>query len=348
MHLSRFVDLSSDTVTQPSEQMRAAMAAAPVGDLQKGEDPTVSELEAMTADLLGKEAAVFLPSGTMCNQIAFRVHAKPGDEVIMHRESHPAHLEGGAIASLCQLMIYPVDGPKGTFTSEALAAAIRPDDVLYPRSRIAFIENTHNLCGGTIWPLEQLRAVCAEARRHGLATHMDGARLLNACVATGTTAKEYAAPVDSCMIAFSKGLGAPVGSVLAGNKDFIDESLRWRRAFGGAMRQAGILAAACIYGLKHNVERLAEDHANARRLAEGLASIDRIAIDPSGVETNIVVFDIVATGMTPAKFAEEIIKHGVRMSSYRGTTVRAVTHMDVGQSDIDYAISVVAKVVAGD
>jgi threonine aldolase len=326
--------------------MRAFMAAAPVGDLQKGEDPTVNELEATVADLLGKEAAVYLPSGTMCNQIAFRVHSRPGDEVIMHEESHPAHLEGGAIASLCQLMIYPVKGERGTFTPEAVRAAIRPNDVLYPKSRILFVENTHNLCGGTVWPLDLVESVCAEAKKHGLATHMDGSRMLNACVATGVSPKDYCAPFDSCMMALSKGLGAPVGSLLAGSKDFIAEALRWRRAFGGAMRQAGIVAAGGVYALKHNIERLADDHANAKKLANGLASLKGVKIDPSAVETNIVVFDIAGTSFTTTEFQRKLIERGVRMSSYRGTVVRAVTHLDVSSQDVDQAVRVVGSILS--
>jgi threonine aldolase len=344
--MANLIDLSSDTVTQPSDEMRAAMASAPVGDLQKGEDPTVNELERMAADLLGKEAAVFLPSGTMCNQIAFRVHGSPGDEVIMHEESHPAHLEGGAIASLCQLMIYPVKGSRGVFTADAVAAAVRPNDVLYPRSRIVFVENTHNLCGGTIWPLDQFKLVSAEAAKHGLAVHLDGARLLNACVATGIPARDYCACVDSCMISLSKGLGAPVGSILAGTNAFVAEALRWRRAFGGAMRQAGIVAAGAIYGLKHNIDRLAEDHANARRLAQGLAEIPGIKVVPDSVETNIVVFDIAGTAFTPGEFMRRLIDRGVRMSSYRGTVVRAVTHLNVSSDDIGRATEAVRGVLA--
>lgn len=346
--IGSLIDLSSDTVTQPSPEMRAFMAAAPVGDLQKGEDPTVNELEAMVAELLGKEAAVYLPSGTMCNQIAFKVHAKPGDEIIMHEESHPAHLEGGAVGSLCQLTIFPLKGECGIYTPEVLEAAVRPNDPLYPRSSIAFIENTHNLCGGTIWPLEKIKSVCEKAREYGLARHMDGSRLLNACVATGISPKDYSACVDTCLIALSKGLGAPVGSVLAGSKAFIYEAIRWRRAFGGAMRQAGIIAAGGIYGLKHNVERLAEDNANAKTLAEAFSEIPNIEIDPSAVQTNIVVFDIAKTGMTPAEFQQKMIARGVRMSSYRGTRVRAVTHMDVSSVDIAHAIDAVRLVIKED
>lgn len=342
--MEKLIDLSSDTVTQPSPEMRAAMAAAPVGDLQKGEDPTVNRLEEMAADMLGKESAVYLPSGTMCNQIAFRVHGSPGEEVIMHEESHPAHLESGAIASLCQLMVYPVKGDRGVFGPAAVEAAVRPRDVLYPRSGIVFVENTHNLCGGTIWPLDSVKAVCAKARELGLKTHMDGSRLFNACVATGDSPKDYCAPFDSCMIALSKGLGAPVGSVLAGTRDFIDESLRWRRAFGGAMRQAGIIAAGGIYGLEHNIEHLSEDHANAKKLARVLSEIPCIDIDLDSVQTNIVIFDIARTGLQPTQVIERLMARRVRMSSYRGTRVRAVTHLDVSSSDIDTAIAAVREV----
>ena len=344
--VGKLIDLSSDTVTQPSEEMRAFMCAAKVGDLQKGEDPTVCELEEMVADLLGKEAAVYLPSGTMCNQIAFKVHASPGDEVIMHKESHPAHLEGGATGSLCQLSIYPVDGERGTFTPEAVAAAVRPHDVLYPRSRVLLVENSHNLCGGTTWPLDLLNSVCAEAKTHGLALHLDGSRVLNACVARQISPRDYCAPFDSCTMALSKGLGAPVGSVLAGSKAFIAEAIRWRRPFGGAMRQAGIIAAGGVYALKRNVQRLKEDHANARRLAERLSEAPVLDVDMESVQTNMVIFDIARTGMLPSRFNEELIARGVRMSSYRGTKMRAVTHLDVSDSDIDTAVSAVRSILA--
>jgi len=343
---NRLIDMSSDTVTQPTDEMRRFMVAAPVGDLQKGEDPTVTELEEMVASLLNKEAAIYLPSGTMCNQIAFKVHTKPGDEIIMHEESHPAHLEGGAVAALCHLMIYPVKGAGGVFTADEISAAVRPVDPLYPSSRLVLVENTHNLCGGTIWPLESVRSVCARAAELGLATHLDGSRLLNACAANGVTPSQYCEPFDSCMIALSKGLGAPVGSVLAGSKSFIESATKWRRAFGGAMRQAGIIAAAGIYALKHNVERLEEDNANARRLAEGLSGCASIDINPDSVQTNIVVFDIERTGMQPTEFMRKLLGHNVRMSSYRGFKARAVTHMDVSASDVETVIDVVRGVLA--
>ncbi len=343
---NKLIDLSSDTVTQPSDEMRAYMCKASVGDLQKGEDPTVNELEETVADLLGKEAAVYLPSGTMCNQIAFKVHTNPGDEIIMHQESHPAHLEGGAISALCNLSVYLVPGVRGIFNSSAVTEALRPNDVLYPRSRLVFIENTHNLCGGTIWPLENIKAVVAEASKLGLACHMDGSRLLNACIAADLTPKEYCMPFDSCMIAFSKGLGAPVGSALAGSKAFIEDALHWRRAFGGAMRQAGIVAAGALYALRNNVQRLKDDHDNAKRLANGLCGMTKIDIDMDSIQTNIVVFNIAKSGMQPSQFNQELIKRGVRMSSYRGNVMRAVTHLDVTTSDIDTAINAVHDILA--
>jgi threonine aldolase len=243
-------------------------------------------------------------------------------------------------------MIYPVKGERGTFTPETLKAALRPKDVLYPRSRVVFIENTHNLCGGTIWPIDLMRSVCGTASELGLACHLDGSRVFNASVASGVSLVDYCSPFDSCSVALSKGLGAPVGSLLAGKKAFIDEALRWRRAFGGAMRQAGIIAAGGVYALRHNIDRLAEDHVNARVLADGLATIGRIEIDPAAVQTNIVVFDIAGTGMMVSEFISRILAGGVRMSSYRGTTIRAVTHLDVSREDVIKAVEVVRSALA--
>ena len=264
------VDLYSDTLTKPSREMRTFMCDAEVGDEQKGEDPTVNRLQEMVADLLGKEAALFLPSGTMCNEIALKVHTRPGDEVLMDKTAHPIHFEAGAPGLLSGVMITGLDGARGIYTPEQVAAAVHPANRHAPPTRLLWVENTSNLGGGTIWPRERIDAVCATARRHGLATHMDGARLMNAVVASGVAAAAYAAPFDSVWIDFTKGLGAPVGAALAGSRAFIQEAWRYKQAFGGAMRQAGIIAAGGIYALEHNVERLAENHAHARLLAEGL------------------------------------------------------------------------------
>src|SRR5882672_3268754 len=266
------VDLASDTVTRPTADMRRFMCDAEVGDEQKFEDPTVNLLCEMVAELLGKEAAVFLPSGTMCNEIALRVHARPGEEVIAHATAHPIHFETGGPGALAGVNMRSIDGPRGQYDAAAVEAAVRPPYRHFPRSRLLWVEQTSNLGGGSIWPLARINEVTAAARRHGLSTHLDGARLMNAVVASGVAARDFAAPFDSAWIDFTKGLGAPVGAALAGSREFITEAWRLKQQMGGAMRQAGIIAAGGVYALRHHVKRLAEDHANAKRLAEGLAA----------------------------------------------------------------------------
>jgi threonine aldolase len=339
------IDLYSDTMTKPTAAMRKSMAEAEVGDEQKGEDPTVNRLQDMVAELLGKEAAVYLPSGTMCNEISFAVWARTGDEMILHRDSHPVHFEVGGPAFLARMMLYPLDGPRGLFTAEQVEEAIRPDSPHYPRSRIVEVENTHNMGGGSIWPLPQLQAVCATAHRHGLVTHMDGARLLNAVVASGIPAKTYAESFDSVWIDLSKGLGCPVGAVLAGSREFIKDARRLKHLFGGAMRQAGIIAAAGVYALQHHVERLAEDHAHAKLLAQALAELPTVHLNPADVETNIVIFDVRATGRSATEVTEQLQKEGVRVSDAGRTRLRAVTHLDVSRQDITRAIDVLRSVL---
>jgi threonine aldolase len=339
------IDLYSDTMTKPTAAMRKCMAEAEVGDEQKGEDPTVNRLQDMVAELLGKEAAVYLPSGTMCNEIGFAAWARTGDEMIIHRDSHPVHFEVGGPAYLARLMLYPLDGPRGMFTAEQVEEAIRPDSPHYPRSRIVEIENTHNMGGGSIWPLAQLQAVCAMAHRYGLMTHLDGARLLNAVVATGIPAKTYAEPFDSAWIDLSKGLGCPVGAVLAGSHAFIKDARRLKHLFGGAMRQAGIIAAAGVYALEHHVARLAEDHVHARMLAQALAEIPQVSLDPEDVETNIVIFDVGGTGHAAKDIGERLEKEGVRVSAMGRTKLRAVTHLDISRQDVERAIDVFRRVL---
>jgi threonine aldolase len=339
------IDLYSDTMTKPTPAMRKCMAEAEVGDEQKGEDPTVNRLQEMVAELLGKEAAVYLPSGTMCNEISLAVWARTGDEMIIHRDSHPVHFEVGGPAYLARLMVYPLDGPRGMFTAEQVEEAIRPDSPHYPRSRIVEIENTHNMGGGSIWPLAQLQAVCAMAHRYMLMTHLDGARLLNAVVASGTPAKAYAEPFDSVWIDLSKGLGCPVGAVLAGSREFIKDARRLKHLFGGAMRQAGIIAAAGVYALEHHVARLAEDHEHATKLAQALAELPKVSLNPTDVETNIVIFDVGATGHPAKEIGERLEKEGVRVSVMGRTKLRAVTHLDVSRQDIERAIEVFRRVL---
>jgi threonine aldolase len=339
------IDLYSDTMTKPTPAMRQCMAEAEVGDEQKGEDPTVNRLQEMVAELLGKEAAVYLPSGTMCNEIGFAVWARTGDEMIMHRDSHPVHFEVGGPAYLARLMVYPLDGPRGLFTAEQVEEAIRPDSPYYPRSRLVEIENTHNMGGGSIWPLAQLQAVCAMAHRYGLLTHLDGARLLNAVVASGIPAQAYAEPFDSSWIDLSKGLGCPVGAVLAGSREFIKDARRLKHLFGGAMRQAGIIAAAGVYALEHHVARLAEDHVHATMLALALAELPKVNLNPADVDTNIVIFDVGATGCPAQEVSERLEKEGVRVSVMGRTKLRAVTHLDVTRQDIGRAIEVFRHVL---
>ena len=331
------VDLFSDTVTRPTPAMRRAMAEAEVGDEQQREDPTVNLLQDMVADLLGKEAALFLPSGTMCNQVAFAVHCRSGDEILLQEQAHPLLFEVGGASALIGALLRPLAGPGGLFTAEQVRTAIRPPAYYMPRTRAVSIEQTSNVSGGICWPLEQIEEVCRAAHAGRLVTHMDGARLLNAVVARRTPARKFAAPFDSVWIDLSKGLGAPVGAVLAGSRDFIEEAWRYKQRFGGAMRQAGIIAAAGVYALQHHVERLAEDHERARRLAEGLASIPGIGLDPKRVETNIVVFEL--HGLTGEEFgARTLASHGVRFSVLGPSTVRAVTHLDIPTDGIERAL----------
>jgi threonine aldolase len=338
---AHLIDLASDTKTRPTGAMRSAMAAAEVGDERAHEDPTVNRLLARCVDLLGKEAAVFLPSGTMANEIALAVHCKPGDEVICDATSHIIGFEGGGPAAIAGVMIQPLAGRRGLFDATQLRAAIRTDRPYAPRQRLVVVEQTSNLGGGAIWPLSTLDEVAAVAQSAGLTTHMDGARLLNACVASGVGASDYARGFDSVWVDFSKGLGAPGGAVLAGSRAFCEEAFRHKLRWGGAMRQSGIIAAACLFALEHHVARLADDHANARRLAEGLAQLPGIAIDPAEVETNLVYFDVAGTGQSAAAFVHVLQARGVRMTEMGATRVRAVTHLDVDAQAIERALELV-------
>jgi threonine aldolase len=338
------IDLSSDTITRPTPEMRKFMSEAAVGDEQRREDPTVNLLVEMVSDLLGKEDALYLPSGTMCNQVAIRVFCRPGDEIIMEETTHTRHYETGGPAALTGASIYTLRGERGIFSAPQVQAAVRPGNNHFPRSRLLMVEQTTNLGGGAIWPLETIQEVCAVAHENGLARHMDGARLLNAVVATGIPAKAYAAPFDSVWIDFSKGLGAPVGSALAGSKDFIRESWRWKHQFGGAMRQAGIIAAGAVYALNHHVERLAEDNANAQILATGLREIEGIRVEP--VESNIVFFDIAGLDTTSSEFSDRVMSRGVRVSGTGETRIRAVTHLDVSREQVEEAVDIIRKVAA--
>ena len=340
------IDLYSDTITRPTPEMRRAMAEAEVGNEQAGEDPTVNRLCEMVAELLGKENAVFVPSGTMCNQIAYRVYCRPGDEIILDRTAHPLHAETGGPAALSGAMTRPLDGGRGIFSASQVADAIRADSSHSPRSRVVSIEQTSNAGGGSVWPLDTIQAVAQTARGRGLFVHMDGARLLNAVVATGISARDYAAPCDSAWIDFSKGLGGPVGAALAGSEAFIEEAWRWKHQFGGAMRQAGIISAAGVYALEHHVERLADDHENAKALANALAEVPGIDLDPPEIETNMVYFDVSGTGLEAAEICDRLLARGVRIGVVGRTRMRAVTHLDATRDDVEEAALTVRQVVA--
>lgn len=337
------IDLFSDTRTQPSPGMRRFMAEAAVGDEQADLDPTVNELCERVADLLGQERAVYLPSGTMCNEIAYRVHCRPGEEIILDRTAHGIIAEGGGPAALALAMLYPLDSERGQFSAAQVEGAVRSGSRYEPRSRLVSIEQTSNWGGGSIWPLETIRAIGEVAGRHGLAMHMDGARLMNAVVESGVEARDYAQPFDSLWLDFSKGLGAPVGAVLAGSAEFIHEAWRLKQQMGGAMRQAGIIAAACLYALDHNVDRLGEDHENARRLAAGLAELKGVRLNPERIETNIVFFDLDAAAPSARSVAARLLEKGVRIGAMGERRMRAVTHLDIDGAAIDLALSAMAE-----
>jgi threonine aldolase len=342
------VDLYSDTVTRPTPAMRRAMAEAEVGDEQNREDPTVNRLQAMVAELLGKEAALFLPSGTMCNQVAFAVHCRAGDEILLHELAHPLLYEAGGPAALVGAVLRPLPGTRGQYTAEQVRQAVRPPVHYMPRTRALSIEQTANIVGGVCWPLPQIEEVCAAGHAAGLACHLDGARLMNAVVASGTPARAFARPFDSVWLDLTKGLGAPVGAVLAGSQSFIEEAWVFKQRLGGAMRQAGIIAAAGIYALEYHVERLAEDHARAQQLARGLGELPGIAVDADRVDTNIVIFDVRGAGLTGEEFGRRALERfGVRFSVLGPTLVRAVTHLDLPADAVDRAVSAARGALRG-
>jgi len=341
--IMRVIDLRSDTVTKPTAEMREVMARAEVGDDVFGDDPTVKELEAETAALLGKEAAVFTPSGTMANELAIRSQTEPGDEIVVEAYSHVYYYEGGAPAALSGVMCRCLEGQRGLFTGADLEAALRPADVHFARTRLVCVENTHNRGGGKIWPLEQVREVAAVARKHSLQLHLDGARLWNASVATGITERDYAAPFDTVSVCFSKGLGAPVGSALAGPRSCIERARRFRKMLGGGMRQAGIIAAGALFALRNHRARLALDHANAEALANGLAGIKGLEANPSEVETNMVRFRVV--GMSAQELIERLRPRSVLVLAVGRDTLRAVTNLMVSSEDIERAVGIISEAV---
>lgn len=335
----RYSDFRSDTVTRPTPGMRRAMAEAEVGDDVFGEDPTVNRLEARIAELLGKEAAVFVPSGSMSNLVAVRSLCRPGDEMICEAESHIFNNEQSAYAQICGVAARPVPGVRGILRLEQLVDCIRPAGIHYARTRLLTLENTHNRGGGSIQPFDELVRICRWAHAQGLVTHLDGARLFNAVVATGIPAQAWAEHFDTVNVCFSKGLGAPVGSALVSSAEIITEARRHRKALGGGMRQAGILAAAALYALEHHIERLAEDHALARRLAEGIAAIPGLELDPPVVETNMVFFRVDPRWGTAAELCTRLREEfGVLLMPAGRQRIRAVTHLDVGPADVDRAL----------
>lgn len=332
------IDLRSDTVTRPTEGMRRAMYDAEVGDDVFGEDPTANALQERVAALLGKEAALFVPTGVMGNQLGLKVHTEPGDEVILERHSHIFNYESGAPGLLWGLQLHVVDGRRGLLAPEQVAAAVRPGHYWETPSRLLCLENTVNKAGGVVYPHALTEALAGVARRHGLRLHLDGARLWHAAVATGLSERTLAAPFDTVMVSLSKGLGAPAGSLLAGSADAIGRAHRFRKLLGGGMRQVGVLAAAGLYALDHHRDALADDHAKARRLAEGLAELPAFRLDPASVETNIVLFDVV--GGTAAPVLEQLRAEGVLMVAFGPATIRATTHRDVPADGIERALAV--------
>ncbi|MBP6078392.1 MAG: threonine aldolase family protein [Xanthomonadales bacterium] len=342
------IDLASDVKTRPTAAMRQAMANAEVGDEQAFEDPTVNALCERVANLLGKEAALFAPSGAMCNQLAIATWCRPGDEVLCERTAHIAVYEAGGPAANAGVMMHAIHGERGQFTAAQLQASFRAKWRHCPQPSLVCVEQTANLGGGSIWPLAQLNAVAELAHERGLRTHMDGARLLNASAATGISARDYSAAYDSVWIDFSKGLGAPIGACLAGSREFIERAWVIKQRLGGAMRQAGIIAAGALYALDHHVERLVDDHAHAKRLAEGLAALPGVILDPRSIETNIVFFrlDVERLGFDAAEFSQRLAAHGVRIGPFDDRTLRAVTHRDVSAADIEAALAAARTVLA--
>lgn len=338
------IDLRSDTVTKPSEAMRRAMAAAPVGDDVYREDPTIERLQEKVAGMLGKEAALFVPSGTMSNQLCLRTLTRSGDEVIVQEDAHVLHYEGGSAAALSGLQLRPLPGELGVLSPEAIEQAIRPPGEHFARTSAVEMENTHNRCGGTIWPLEAMQAVAALAGARGLGVHLDGARLWNAHVASGVALEAYAATADSVAVCFSKGLGAPVGSCLAGTREFVEAARDNRKRYGGAMRQAGIIAAGALYALEHNLARLADDHANAALLAKYLRQVPGVEV-VHPVQTNILIVSVAGMGLTAECVVAALKEQGVLCGVAAPDRARFVTHLDVDAAAVRAAGEIAARVL---
>ena len=338
------IDLRSDTVTQPTAAMLEAMMKSQLGDDVWGDDPTVNALQDRCASMFGKEDACFVPSGTMANQLAIRAQTQPGDEIIIHGESHVVRYEGGAAAALSGCSFAIVDGERGFFTSDDVRKLHRPQDFHFGRSRLVSLENTHNRGGGSIWPMQQLNDVCQTAHELGLSTHLDGARIWHAIVETGIDALTWAAPFDTVSACFSKGLGCPAGSIVVGNSKTIHEARRYRKMFGGTMRQTGILAGAAMYALDNHLERLITDHKHAKMLAKGLHSIEGVTCDINMTDSNLVFFDIDKMLGDGIDLCRKLWENGVLAEALDSQRVRFVTHLDVTQSEIENAIQITADV----
>ncbi|HVN47974.1 MAG TPA: low-specificity L-threonine aldolase [Bacteroidota bacterium] len=339
------IDLRSDTVTKPSVEMRAVMALADVGDDVYGEDPTVNRLEQKVSEMLHKEAALFVPSGVMSNQLALKCHTQPGDEVIVEEESHIFNFETAAAAFLSNVQLHTVKGDHGILHADQLPAAVRSSVYYNPITRLICLENTHNKAGGTIYPLEVIEQIHSFAREQNLALHLDGARLWNASVATGIAPCDYANYFDSVSVCFSKGLGAPVGSALVGSAEFIQRARKYRKIFGGGMRQVGILAAGALYALEHNIQRLAEDHQKAKLFAEAMGGIDGFMVHPETVQTNIVVIDIAQRNEPAVKILSVLKAQGILLSDMGRTVLRAVTHLGVSLDDVRHAAEMIQQIL---
>jgi threonine aldolase len=340
----KFIDLRSDTVTKPSKAMRQAIAEAEVGDDVFEDDPTVKKLEEMVAELLGKEKALFVPSGTMANEVAIKSQTKPGEEIILEEDSHIYNYEVGAPSVLCGVQLNPLKGERGVITLQQILDHIRLEDIHVPPTTLICLENTHNRAGGTIYPIEEIKKTREATKPFGIKMHLDGARLWNATIATGIPLDEYAKHFDSVSVCLSKGLGAPIGSVISGSSDFIQIARRNRKMFGGGMRQVGIIAAAGIYAIENNFNRLIEDHRNAKTLALGLSTIPKISVDLESVQTNIVVIEIKESGMDVADVLEKLKGKGVLAVPFGKNKIRCVTHLDVNRDDIYKALEAFKQV----
>ncbi|MFV1965991.1 MAG: low specificity L-threonine aldolase [Pirellulaceae bacterium] len=338
------VDLRSDTVTKPTPEMREAIANAEVGDDVIAVDPTVAKLESLTAEILGKEAAIYMPSGSMTNQVAVRIHCKPGDEFLCEAGCHIFNYEQGAFAQLSGVVAHAVEGEHGVLKLEQLQGLIRPDNEHLVRTRLVCLENTHNRGAGRVQPYEMVETICRWAHDHELRTHLDGARLFNAVAATGIPASDWSQHFDTISVCFSKGLGAPVGSALAGPEELIREARRHRKLFGGGMRQAGIIAAGALYAMEHHRERLVEDHANAQILAEAVRNTEGLRLQPDRVETNMVIFAVDPAMGTAADFVAALQDQGVLVLAIAPTRIRAVTHLDVSETQVRQAAAMIPQV----